>query len=416
MCMKSSLFVKIGLISAILGMCSTLSVAAQDFDDIYYNPSKEKKTENKVKTVKKTQQTTTTYYNPGTSYTEATRANFVDYPAADTYAPSGGLDIDVDVYNRHGLSQTASSVDSLYDNDEFAYTRRIERFHNPDVVVNTKDEELIEYYYETEPASQSTVNIYVNNSPWWNWNSPYYYSSWAWRPYYNTFWGPSWSWGFYDPWYSWSWGWGPSWSWNWGPSWGWGPGWYPGWNRPWNPGPGHGPGSWAYNPPRPSSPGASRPHGWATNNGSNSMRPGTSSSYRPSTNVGHLTGTNANAARPGSRGRLTGTSTGVETTSPANRWPANVNTVGKANTTTRPASSSVNNAGTVSGRGRTTTPSATTTTPARNNNNYTPSRPSSSSSAGNYSGSSNSHRSTGGGSFGGGSHSGGAGGSGRGRR
>ena len=135
------------------------SVFAQDFDDIYYTPKAEK--------AKKVKKTTVTNYIPT-----------ADYPAADTYS-TGSYSMQpvtrhVDEYNRRGNYRYSSdtvtvNADTLGD---FLYTRRLERFHNPDVVTNTGDDELIDYYYSQPAATTSSnVNIYVNADP-------YYYNTW----------------------------------------------------------------------------------------------------------------------------------------------------------------------------------------------------------------------------------------------
>ena len=322
---------------------------AQDYDDIYYNPSKEKKQPKKE--VKVTRSTTTT--RTTTTYTPTP-----DYKAAGDYQYSTGSTRDVDEYNRHSSGTNLNDFtiigDTVIDGEEFMYTRRIERFHNPDVVVNTNDDDLIDYYYSA-PTS-STVNVYVDANPWvspYYWNTPYYsypyYNSWSWGwngPWYN-YWGPSFSWGWSDPWYSWSWG--PSFGWNWG------------WNSPWYPGPSYG---WTNNWwPTGTSGGSSRPHpstsrpaygGGITSTGNNY------GSDRPGSGAGTITG-NTPTTRPGNMGRGRYTNTGNSATasgatsvrpstgtiSGTNRWPASVNTPSASSGSTR--------------RGRvTTTPSATT--------------------------------------------------------
>lgn len=365
-------FARIPLVLCILAGFSA-TVAAQDFDDIYYNPSKDKAKEKakiQASTAKRNPDATIEkVYNPST-YTPTP-----DYTAAGSYEFNTGSTRDVDEYNRRTSSNSVSNASDTTQaqSDDFEYTRRIERFHNPDIVVNTDDPNLIEYYYNTEPASPSVVNIYIDNDPWWGWNRPYC-STWAWTPFYynyNTWWGPYWSLGWYDPWYSWSWG--PSWG--WGPSygWGWGGTWYPGyyppypggWNNGWA-------GTWH---PTPSSPGASRPHQWV-GNGSTNTRPNTANtgSSRPSTitrpgyNPGSLSGTNASAARPGSslRGRYPSASTSNSASDNSSRWPASVNT-GSAGGT-RPSGTTVNTT-----RGRNTyTPSSSSSNTQRRNtsNNY----------------------------------------------
>jgi len=380
-----------------------IPAAAQDYeDDIYYNPDKAKKTA--PAPVKK--QTSGTYIT-GSSST-------YDYPAADTYTPAAGsgLQMSVDEYNRH---VPATATDSMALNQaeadaDFAYTRRIERFHNPDIIVESGDDELAEYYYATEQPTVINVNV-IDLDPWnwwgpsWNWRYTTWYSP-FWTPYYNWGWGPSWSW-------SWNWGWGgwydPYWSWAgaWGPGWGWGPAWHPGHHHHgWN-GNHH---AW-----RPSSPGASRPHRPATGSG-------IASTHRPG-NHGH-----ASAIRPGSSGRP---STGYTTTGRGrfgNR-PTGIGSNRTIGTGVRPGAIQRSNTagsnrritnGTINtgnrraiGTGSNTSRRSTGTT-YRNSNSYN-----SSSRQSHSTGSFNTGRSHSGG-FGGGGHSGGGGshggGGGRGRR
>ena len=251
---------KLMMLAAALLTAGTVAVNAQDFyyDDIYGESPKAKK-----KTGKATQ-------------TEAT-------PSSSTR--------NVDEYNRRGSYKPVagtSSVDSLGDN--FEYTRRIERFYNPDVVSDADDPEVAYLYnYSNDELadathkSPATINIYVDNSdPWNNFWSPYYYSSaWAWATtpgYYNPWWHYNYAWG-YGPYWSLNWGWNHHWGWDWGwgPSWSWGPGWGPSWGwAPLPPHPGHGP-SWSGN--RPTSPGAWRP---GNRNPNSSIRPGGTGGLRGS--------------------------------------------------------------------------------------------------------------------------------------
>ncbi len=171
----------------------------EEDDDIYYNASKDKSSATQKQT-KQAAGNSGYYYTPNT---------IVNYPDPAGYVPQGsGLDMDVDAYNRRGQflvadSVPADSLDALL--DSYAYTRRIEKFSNPDIVNGSGNQALIDSYY-SQPATD--INVYVvNASPWATWP----YSSWY-SPWYNWY-GPSWSWswnmGWYDPWYSWSWGWGP---------------------------------------------------------------------------------------------------------------------------------------------------------------------------------------------------------------
>ncbi|MDE5845232.1 MAG: hypothetical protein K2H44_07600 [Muribaculaceae bacterium] len=209
--------------------CST--AMAQDYydDDIYYNPAK-------VKTEKVEQKKTT-------KSTKKYNSNVAIYQPSDSFVFNSGSTRNIDEYNRR--NQTAAGQHSSNDQvEDFAYTRQIERFYNPEVVSSSKDADLQEYYYYSQTEKpQTTVNIYLEpNYRWW---SPSWYYGW------NNPWSWNWGWGYdpwLDPWYagpswSWNWGWGPSWSWNWGwgPSWnwGWGPAWYPSYRPSWG---------WAHTP------------------------------------------------------------------------------------------------------------------------------------------------------------------------
>lgn len=261
---------------------------AQGFydDDIYYNPAKDTKAKQELadKAAKKATQKAAQYnYDP--------TLGGHDYYGADAYQVVGTSARDVDEYNRRGAYAPADSTLVGAGGDDFTYTRRIEKYHNGDIITDLNDPELVEYYYSSQPD----VNIIINapgygwGSPWgynyYAWNSPWYWNSWDW------YWGPSWSWGWGGP----GWGWGPSWSWGWGPGWGWGgpvwgPGWgYPGWGPSWGP-------SWTYNP---GSSTGRRPVGIRngyTGVGNNSLRPSGSSAP----NRGGITHESLGNYRPGS--------------------------------------------------------------------------------------------------------------------
>lgn len=234
-------------LAIVLGGGCLLSSAQNYYDDdIYYNATKEKKQKEEAAKKAAEQKAAANYV--------ANRS--VDFPSSDTYTVNSGSTRDVDEYNRrYGTSKSVSGPSA--DDNTFANTRKIERYHNPDIVEGSGDETLQYLYYTNEAERQqkedvTQINIYVNNP--WGWDS--------WWPYYNSYaWGPSWSWGwnswywnswYWPSWYSWNWGpswswgwnWGPSWSWGWnwgGPAWGGGPVWGApvrpggGWNRPGNP-------------------------------------------------------------------------------------------------------------------------------------------------------------------------------------
>ena len=254
-------------------------------DDIYYNPSKKKpaKQEN-------------SNYVPNT---------VIDYPGADTYIPStSGLNMDVDAYNRNGNFLIGDTVagDSSRTNDSFAYTRRIEQFHDSDIVTASGDQELVDYYYSSSQPSE--INIYITD-PYYGFRPYYrsYYNPWYWNNYYwDSYY---WNYGFYDPWYNRTWGW----------SWTWGPSWYPAPMPPmhgpgWGPAPGYGGNSAAVNPSgamnthRPASGSSSvrRPGEFSAGASAITNRPGSGSNNRPST-VTPSTNSNKPNSTVGNRGR-----------------------------------------------------------------------------------------------------------------
>lgn len=282
-------------------------------DDIYYDASK-KKNEQKTTTNK-------TAASGRSGYVVKGNTVVADYPAADTYTVPVGksLDVDVDTYNRRGQFLVQDSITSETNADgDFSYTQRIERFHNPDIVSGSGDEELKEVYSYAMSQPQN-INIYViDNDPWnfygpswsWRYGNPWYWNSWYWDPWYPSFgWGwNSWGW---DPYWSWSWGWGPS----------WGPGWGPGWGSSWGWGPTH-----ACRPSTPS--GSSRPHNPVGSGSMATHRPG---SYSPAV------GSNS---RPGNLGRGrygAGSTVNGSVTRPGSYRPASNGTQNNSNVNSRPA-------------------------------------------------------------------------------
>lgn len=259
-------------ITALLAIFASTSVYAQSYDDddIYYNPSKAKKTTSEIKKTAVTRPANQNAYQS------------IGYSSADTYTPStsAGVNMTVDEYNRRGFfntGNTTATTDSIH--EDFQATRQIEKFYNPGIITESNDQELAEYYY-SQPTS--TINIIVSDYPYYStyWGYPYYASYWGY-PYYRT-----WSY------YNWNYGWGPSYSWAWSPAWGWNYGWGPSY---WGP-------SYGWNYPhrpvntRPGSVGNVRPgyrpgsiHAGIGNirpgSSANNYRPGTAAtgSYRPST-------------------------------------------------------------------------------------------------------------------------------------
>ncbi len=312
---------RITLLTAAVAMALVSgTVTAQSYydDDLYYDASKEPKQSSVVPP----RQDKPFYLNtsPGPVVAE--------YPSADTYTINGTRQISVDDYNRRGIFATDSLTEDTTATD-FAYTRRIEQFYNPEVVSGSGDQELAAAYY-SEPTQ---VNIYVN-TPSSYWGYDYFYPSYS--PWYNPYWSPGWRWGsawywnsWYDPYWSWNWGWGPSW----------------GWGRP-------------YNPRHPGA-GLSRPGRHPS--GSAAGRPGNNT--RPAVGVGGNRHQGAAGARPGYNGGY---------------GPSGRPSVGTG-TQSRPSNS---NNGYNRPSGRPSVGTGTQTRPSNSNNNYN--RPSNSNNNNNY--------------------------------
>lgn len=310
----------LSLLSILLMSLSVFGVAASplasqydDDDDIYFNPSKAKK-------------------QPKVKVTKQTGAVVVEIPSADTYAvlPGHGVSIDVDSYNRRGVfavPKDSVATSGLESTETFRQTRNLERFHNPDIILLTDDDELADLYY-TQPSS--TVNICLQPStPSYNlyWGYPYssysYYRpySWYWPydPYYSWGWRPYWSYNWYP-----GWAWNPSYSWGWGPSWGWSHGW--GWG---------GYPHWTHTPSRPNhAAGNIRPgqiaHSSSNFRPGNTVRPSsTNNTYRPgNTNTGYRSGRGTTSVRPGNSNVRSNTSVSTTRTQTGNNSyrPSNTNT------------------------------------------------------------------------------------------
>lgn len=256
--MKYRIFTLVGLLALSAGTI----LQAQDYDDIYYDASSSKKGEAKTTKVVKPAKTVTVYGEVPEKYKVAVQDNY-------------RTDRDIDEYNRRGAYELNYEVDingdtiwfngdSIYDDDMFANTRRIERFYNPDIVILSDDDDLVELYYSESP----TVNLIIG-SDWgyadygWGYSSYFpWYSRRAYYPWYYTWYDP-WYYSWYSPWYYHSYWYGPRlWNWSyWGyrpwsnVGWGW-HGWHDNWahNTHWNNG-------------RPSRPGGYTDHGWRDRGG-----------------------------------------------------------------------------------------------------------------------------------------------------
>ena len=229
------------LTAFLCGAAATASAQGYYDDDIYYDASKDTKAKEEIAAHKKAveeerirqqqqYEAELAYWRSLANQQSTYNPNLGggDYAAADTYAlPGTGSARNVDEYNRRWKYASSSQTgDTTAVDDNFTYTRRIERFHNGDIIADVKDPELVDYYYSSA-ASQPDINIYLVNSGWnsWGWGPSWYDPRWPSSPYWAwNYWGPSW---FYPWWPSSPFGdciyGGPSWSlgWNswWGPSW-----------------------------------------------------------------------------------------------------------------------------------------------------------------------------------------------------
>lgn len=223
---------------------SGMTAVAQDYDDVYYNAN----TDNDGSSTPQVTQT-----KPGKS-----TVVIIDNNSNTSTRPSVGRinTMDVDTYNRRGDYYSGANdveyidYDSIDTDEEFANTKRIQRFYNSDVVIMSGDDELIEIYYDEQP--QINLIIGSNFAPGyrWGWGGWYgYYDPWYSSPYWDSWYGyrwyrPYWSWGWHRPYWGWG-GWYAGWHGGWGWYGGWHGGWsrpggYHGWDRSW--GHGHGPG------------------------------------------------------------------------------------------------------------------------------------------------------------------------------
>lgn len=174
-----------GLLVAITVACSAYAQSYYD-DDIYYNADKAKKEKaEKAKSdaQKRSKTGADSYVTP--------------LPGSDSYTVYTDNTRDVDEYNRrysNSIAADTTKANGNYESEDFACTKQIERFYNDQIVSGSGDENLIEYYSDSQLRNEPlTYNItVVNATDFW---APYYWS--VYRPY---GWYPSWGFSYYDPW------------------------------------------------------------------------------------------------------------------------------------------------------------------------------------------------------------------------
>lgn len=159
---------KKALLISSLFIAFSMSMLAQ-YDDIYYNPRK-------------------------ANETRITTSN------EETVVISNNVR-DVDTYNRQAPANRPNQTSNV-EQDDFEYTKRITRFHNPEAVT-INNPEYVYIYNDTPSEPNPTINIRVTQSwnPWdYSYFTPYYYPSYHWS------WGSNYGWGYtyntYYPFYS----------------------------------------------------------------------------------------------------------------------------------------------------------------------------------------------------------------------
>ena len=201
--MKYRIFTLLGLLA--LGAGTILQ--AQDYDDIYYDASKSTATKSKTKVVAPAK-TVAVYGEVPDTYKVTAQSNYRVERDEDEYNRRGAYDPETLNYEVDINGDTIFFGDSIYE-EAFANTRRIERFYNPDIVILSSDDELVELYYDESPS----INLVVGSDwgygsyygwassyyPWYSWGSyyPWYHTYWPYYSYYH--WG--WGYGYYHPWY-----------------------------------------------------------------------------------------------------------------------------------------------------------------------------------------------------------------------
>ena len=165
--MKYRIYALLGL----LAMSAGTFLQAQDYDDIYYDASKSNKVEGKTVKVMTPAKTVAVYGEVPEKYKVAASGNYRVVRDEDEYnrrvSPEPVYEIDI---NGDTIYQLDIYGDTIYE-EAFANTRRIERFYNPDIVILSDDEELVELYYDESP----TINLIVG-SEWSYFGS---YGGWA---------------------------------------------------------------------------------------------------------------------------------------------------------------------------------------------------------------------------------------------
>ncbi len=181
-----------------------INISAQD-DDLYFTPDMNGVVEEVQANKPSTGRVDDSVYENSKYSVYNTNARDEDeynrrYNFSGGYQTEGGSDYSLD----YESNDTVFNTDTIYDDtDDYAYSRRILRFHSPRVAVALSSP----YYWDL--VYGYGVYDYLYDAYY----DPFFYS-WGW--------GYGWSWGPWSCWYGGLWGWHHPYHWSY---WGWGPGW-----------------------------------------------------------------------------------------------------------------------------------------------------------------------------------------------
>ena len=180
-----------------------LGFAQDDWGDDLYTSSKKGKN-------KKTEKPSPAKNNRQYNSKSPAKVMVVHNNGDITMESEGNVSIDVDAYNRRGMTEynTTYSQDQIQDSgeyDDYEYTDRIVKFHNPQNSVTISSKNDINVYVVDDVYS----DYYRNRG--WNFNvnlgwGPFYYSTWSdwYDPWYYPSYYVSYNYWYNRPYYSWS--------------------------------------------------------------------------------------------------------------------------------------------------------------------------------------------------------------------
>jgi len=187
---------------------SFIQVTGQDiFDDVYFKPGDEQKTQNLRQNTRTTSTSRPNFKNG------AKEIVFLDSRQSKDIVLSGDSIYILAEINDSIINETTDNevneeegyyLDGFRGSElDFEYAERIRRFHNPKFTIHISDPQFTDIYF----LDNYNWNVYVDgsyawvtptwtNPAWWNYYwTPHSYSSWFWR---SSWFSP---WGFHNHWY-----------------------------------------------------------------------------------------------------------------------------------------------------------------------------------------------------------------------